>query len=368
MLGSPKMKRWSYSNKSFLLSAIISIYLIIIFTYRYKTNAPFYQPYVYSIPSPAQSIPEEFAPIEEVFEDANLPMLKTPSPTSSLSSVSSPFSAENWATAVASKPPLPDQIPAKIWQSYGPKGIGDESQEWMKDCLAKNPAYSHEYLTDESAEEYVQQHYASRPDIIHVYTALQIPILRADLLRYLILYEEGGLWLDMDISCEDVPINDWIPGEYKDQTALVVGLEFDGLNWESDGTLHSQVTNWAVMSKPRVSHMIVVIEDCLDSINDLAKEHGVRIEGLTLDMIPQIVDLTGPKRMTWSILKSLGSELAQEIGDKEIGGLLAPKLIGDVLVLPANSWAAVNNNYPKDQGPMLATHHYFGSWTPEDER
>ena len=69
--------------------------------------------------------------------------------------------------------------------------------------------------------------YAHRPDFLETFLPIHIPIVKADILRYLILYEEGGIWNDLDVSCEDVPIEEWIPSNITESVGLVVGLEFD---------------------------------------------------------------------------------------------------------------------------------------------
>jgi alpha 1,6-mannosyltransferase len=82
-------------------------------------------------------------------------------------------------------------------------------------------------MTDLSADMYVKETFKFRPDIIETYLALLIPILKVDLLRYLLLYllllAEGGIWSDLDVSCEDVPIRDWIIEQYRKDASLVVG-------------------------------------------------------------------------------------------------------------------------------------------------
>jgi alpha 1,6-mannosyltransferase len=85
-------------------------------------------------------------------------------------------------------------------------------------------------MTDILGDIYVKETFKSRPEIIETYLALPIPILKADLLRYLLLHTEGGIWSDLDVSCEDVPIHDWIPAQYKKEASLVVGWEFD-IGW-----------------------------------------------------------------------------------------------------------------------------------------
>jgi alpha 1,6-mannosyltransferase len=252
-------------------------------------------------------------------------------------------------------------IPEKIWYKLGPKGLSDDAQGWINTCLNKNPTYRHEFLTDATGDYYVTEYFSQSHDIVETYLQLSIPILKADLLRYLILYAEGGIWSDLDVSCEDPEIHSWIPQEYRRETGLVVGLEFDS-QWEDDGQLHSQFASWTIMARPQSPHMWQVIEDIIADLQKMANENNVSISGITWDMIQEVVDLTGPKRMTWSIVKSLGNILGETIDDRNISQLHEPKLVGDVLIMPGNSFAASQSGYPEDQGPQLVTHHYAGTW------
>jgi mannosyltransferase OCH1-like enzyme len=138
-------------------------------------------------------------------------------------------------------------------------------------------------------------------------------------------------------------------------------LEFDS-QWEDDGQLHSQFASWTIMARPQSPHMWQVIEDIIADLQKMANENNVSISGITWDMIQEVVDLTGPKRMTWSIVKSLGNILGETIDDRNISQLHEPKLVGDVLIMPGNSFAASQSGYPEDQGPQLVTHHYAGTW------
>lgn len=230
----------------------------------------------------------------------------------------------------------------------------------MDACLSKNPTFKAELLTDDSGDLYVKEHFAHRPDIVETYLALPIPILKADILRYLILLAEGGIWNDLDVSCEGVPIRDWVPEQYKKDAALVVGLEFD-VGWGNN--FQRQFATWTMMAKPGSPHLSVVIDDILEGLRLKTEEHNVTVGGLTKTMIGDVVDMTGPRRMTYSIIKSLGIESM----DRNISSLVEPKLIGDVLVLPGYSFALSANHYAADdiQGPALVTHHYAGSWKNE---
>lgn len=130
-------------------------------------------------------------------------------------------------TPVPAQTPSVTAIPPKLWYKLGPNGLSDQTREWVDSCVGKNPDYRSEFLTDDSGDIYVKENFAFRPDIVETYLALPFPILKADLLRYLLLLAEGRIWNDLDISCEETPIHEWIPTQYKNDANLVVGWEFD---------------------------------------------------------------------------------------------------------------------------------------------
>ncbi|KAJ5373069.1 hypothetical protein N7517_005075 [Penicillium concentricum] len=252
------------------------------------------------------------------------------------------------------------RIPERIWYKVGPKGLSDQSHEWLDECLHKNPAHSARIFTDLTGDEYVQENFAHRPDIIAAYLALAVPILKADLLRYLILFTEGGIWFDLDVSCGDVPIREWIPETMRAKAGLVVGWEFD-VGWGQSFT--RQFESWAIMAAPGSSHLLMVINDIMDGIRQKTEEYGVPVSGLTLEMTGSVIDFTGPRRLTRGILKSLELVRNEAIDMPSISNLLEPVLVEDVLILPGYSFAALTNSYGNETtGPALVQHHYAGSW------
>jgi hypothetical protein len=92
----------------------------------------------------------------------------------------------------------------------------------------------------------------------------------------------------------------------------------------------------------------------------------VGIEGITLEMLSDVVEVTGPKIMTVAIMESLGQLLGRTVDDRDFAHTKRPKLVGDVLIMPGVSFAALQNSNPTDQGDPLVTHHYEGSWKKED--
>lgn len=128
---------------------------------------------------------------------------------------------------------------------------------------------------------------AALTNIRDTYNALQVPILKAVLLRQLILYEDGGIWSDMDVTCI-APIDRWVSIGYQNRTNVVVGLGFDG----------SQFASWTVMAKPWSVHIAMVIEYSMKSLKSSAARHNTNIGGLTIKTITDVVDVTGSQAMT----------------------------------------------------------------------
>jgi len=242
-------------------------------------------------------------------------------------------------------------IPAKIWQKSGPKGINQDTRDLIQKWLFHNPRFRHEVLTDASGEQYVRDHYAYWPEALNTFLDLKVPIVKADLLRILILYSDGGLYADLDVACE-VPIDSWIPAEYVDKVKAVVGIEFDG--W--------QFASWTLMAAPGLVHFKSAIEYILRQFRDTAERHQVEIADITMEMISDVVDVSGPQAITLAILESLSKTTGEDIGKGSIIGLHEPRLLGDVLVMPQAAFAALQGGFPKDQGPYLVSHLYAGTW------
>ncbi|KAJ4390797.1 hypothetical protein N0V93_004395 [Gnomoniopsis smithogilvyi] len=256
-------------------------------------------------------------------------------------------------------------IPKKIWYKLGPKGKTDDVRNWTKTCIEQNPAYKHEFVTDITGDEFVQKTFsAKRPDIVEVYMNLTVPILKADLLRYLLLYAEGGVYNDLDVTCEGVPMDEWIPVQYRQNASLVVGWEFD---WRYDESYIHEFASWTIMSKPGVPHLLMVINDIIEAVHTARAVNKVaNINELTSQMVGDIVDFTGPRRLTRSIVKSLEMTLRRPIARQEIENIRDPVLVDNVLILPGYAFSSVVEDFSDleggQPGPSLVLHHYAGSW------
>lgn len=85
-------------------------------------------------------------------------------------------------------------IPRKVWQTWHTSGgLAEEAGDRVRTWQEINPMHRWELLTESSGESYVREHYANDDLVRDVFFNLTDPVLRADLLSYLVLYADGGV-------------------------------------------------------------------------------------------------------------------------------------------------------------------------------
>ncbi|KAH8841312.1 hypothetical protein MCOR27_001375 [Pyricularia oryzae] len=253
-------------------------------------------------------------------------------------------------------------IPKKLWFKLGPKGLDDNTRAWSDSCIKANPTYKVSFMNDATADKWVEENFGkTHPDLVELYQALTVPIFKADILRYLFLFVEGGVYLDLDVSC-DRPIEEWIPAQHKGKVSVVAGWEFD-VGWGDNFV--RQFATWTIMAKPNLPHIWNVVHDIEKTMRDKVREKNLDSPAnLTMALLGDVVDVTGPRRFTRSVLDNL-----ERSGDKPADmtpyeKLLEPKLLGDLLIMPGWAFAASSNTYDESfpKPPPMVTHHYAGSW------
>lgn len=156
--------------------------------------------------------------------------------------------ALHYNTAPNSSLHEPADFPHKIWQTSRTFTTPDTS---VMSWLDKNPQYRYERITQTNDEGYVREKYAHNTEVIEAILDLQDNMLRADLIQYIFLLAEGGVYTDLDTVCLK-PIDTWIPMEMKGRINLVLGIEGDCLGGDLvPGFSHCvQFATWTMMVKP----------------------------------------------------------------------------------------------------------------------
>lgn len=194
-----------------------------------------------------------------------------------------------------------------------------------------------------------------------VFSSLQDPILKADLLRYLILLREGGLWADIDVYAQQ-PISKWIPEEYQGSVNLVVGIENDHHKkpiWP--GSPYSvQLSQYTVLAKPNHPALKTLVGQVTRDVKKLmeSKEPGQAVS------FAEVMGTTGPFAFTKVLMEYFKEQTGVEHTGDELDRLAEPRLIGDVLVLPKDAFGWLAHEKTREKGdPMILVEHLFiGSW------
>ncbi|KAK2594727.1 hypothetical protein QQS21_007577 [Conoideocrella luteorostrata] len=272
---------------------------------------------------------------------------------------------------------IESKFPAYIWQTWkktpadGSFEFRDQEASWT----FQHPGFVHEVITDDVAVSMLSLFYASVPEVLEAYHALPLPVLKADLFRYLILFARGGIYSDIDTYAIKGAL-EWVPSHIPRQTiGLVIGIEADPdrPDWADWYSRRIQFCQWTIQSKPGHPVLREIITRITNSTLAMKKEGRLSsFEG------KNVVDLTGPAVWTDTIMDYLNDARFFDMKNSKgkidwhnFTGIEMSKRVGDVVVLPITSFSpGVEQMGSKDyDDPMAFVKHDFeGTWKPESER
>ena len=96
------------------------------------------------------------------------------------------------------------QIPPTIFQTH-------KSQQYVRDhpelraaqqSWQRWPGFAYEFFDDKDCDVFMEEHF---PALHPLYAALPLPVMKADIWRYAVLYVRGGIYVDMDLECKSSP-------------------------------------------------------------------------------------------------------------------------------------------------------------------
>ena len=90
-------------------------------------------------------------------------------------------------------------IPKVIHQTWMTKESNESIDKLRTTWMTMNPDFEYKYYDDNDIEKYIETHFSKR--IQKSYARILNGSLKADFFRYCILYKEGGIYIDVDISC-----------------------------------------------------------------------------------------------------------------------------------------------------------------------
>ncbi|KAH9836906.1 glycosyltransferase family 32 protein [Teratosphaeria destructans] len=267
------------------------------------------------------------------------------------------------------------KFPRKIWQTWkvDPLGFEEKDSNVAKTWLHKNPDYRYEVLTDLNDLAYVETNFGpsglNRLDIVYMYRELTARIIKADLLRYMVMYVEGGVYTDIDVEALK-PITHFIPERWDERDVdMVVGIEIDQPEFRNHSVLGQKCESfcqWTFMCKPRLPVMLSLIENIMQWLKNVATEQQVPISEIQLDF-DQVIGGTGPSAFTRAILADISHRTGRKVTWDAFHNLAESKLVGGLLVLNVEAFAAGQGHSDSgnhDTKHALVKHHYHASGWP----
>lgn len=273
-----------------------------------------------------------------------------------------------------------EKFPRKMWQSWkvDPLRFEDRDIERARTWTVKNPGHRYEVLTDDNAMNYVEHYYGrsgfNRPDIVHTYKTLNAKIIQADLLRYLIMYAEGGLYADIDVEALR-SIEHFIPRRFDEgDIEMVIGIETDEPKFKDHPILGSKSQSfcqWTFMCKPHLPVMMRLIENILIWLIKLAEEQNKPLSEIDLDFDEVLVG-TGPSAFTAAILAQMSETTGEVTTWETFHDLEESKIVGGVLVLTSEAFAAGTGHSSSGnhggKGALVKHHFHASTWTTHHPR
>lgn len=293
----------------------------------------------------------------------------------------SPFQSISHVISSKSAYAVGQEIPKKVWQTWHTPAIllGEEERERARTWQEKNPHYQYELLTDHGAESYVRRHFADDPLIRDTFLNLTDKILRADFMRYLVLAAEGGVYADLDVTCQE-PIDTWIPPAFQGKAGVVIGVENDRLPVKNDADLYYDyrkyiwgINNWTFMCKAGHPFMRFVAQSVARNLREMARKQYRTLGTMKLSY-KEVIDSTGPRAFTDALFAYASRASGKKFTHKDATMLEEPKLIDDILVLPIRAMSTAEAERDDAEGahskdwPAVVFHWSVGSWKNDHQQ
>ncbi|KAL6751439.1 nucleotide-diphospho-sugar transferase [Haematococcus lacustris] len=202
------------------------------------------------------------------------------------------------------------RIPKMIHQVYGL--FAGKQPPWylalsLDTFKRLNPGWTHLLWGPADVEAFVAQHH---PALWPAYQRLALPVLKADLVRYLLMLTFGGVYADIDTRCLQ-PIESWADGAAN--VSLIVGIEVDAANipdWSKHWGRQLQISQWAFAAAPQHP----VMASTVYKIMRLLSRRVVEEVGLS-----EVTHVTGPSVFTDAVYDYLRTQVSGAGGHRQAG-------------------------------------------------
>jgi len=216
-------------------------------------------------------------------------------------------------TTVHAQPAIPRVIhQILIGQTSVPPSITDN----IARLKAMNPGWRHVLHGDDDIQAHIGTHFGA--EVLKAYNSIN-PLYgaaRADFFRYLLMFQDGGVYLDVKSGCARplesfiAPEDELLLSRWKNQP----GEKFAGWGAHIDDGVPSELQSWHIIARPRHPLMQAVIEAVLANLRTYSmRKHGVGKFG--------VLRTTGPIAYTKAI-EPLLAQHPHRFFDSDAAGLV----------------------------------------------
>ncbi len=226
-------------------------------------------------------------------------------------------------------------IPRIIHQIWNTDAVPDKFKAFRESCFKHHPDWQYRLWTAEDQRVFLKQYY---PWFLPLFDAYTVPIKRADVVRYFLLWHYGGVYADLDMEFLK-PIDSLLAGK-----KLILGKEPDAhllTDAYKELSLDFLLCNAVMASVPGHSFWGMVVE-----------------EVIARRFVHLVVDSTGPLMLTYAYKK---------YSEKENISIEPSDVFYPVTQMESLAGIAERLDYSRLlEKNAHAIHHWSGSWSEED--
>lgn len=213
----------------------------------------------------------------------------------------------------------------------------------------------------------MRHYFSHEPWVIEAFENLPNVGMKSDLLRYLLMNVEGGVYTDTDTEALK-QIDQRVPSGLHDQARLIVGIEFDrrdGGAW-ADIPHWLQFCQWTIAAAPHHPVFQKMVRRILQSLEELSEAHETTINRISPSSF-EVMNSTGPAACTDVVFEQLQKHDPSLNTTADLSFMTEPKLYGDILILHVDGFGMGQpHSHSTNDGTIpdgaLMRHHFRGSW------
>eukprot|EP00912_Choanoflagellata_sp_UC4_P000301 UC4_evm3s182 len=227
----------------------------------------------------------------------------------------------------------PPEIPSIIHQTWKTIIVPSWAENHVNSWKELNPKHQHILYSDHEIEEYIAK---KHPELVPAWEKM-LPIHKADLFRYVILFDIGGVYSDLDVTCS-VPVREWTQKRRNFQNiGLIVGFEAVVGQKELDLHMYArkfQIVQWTMASVPGHPVLKRVLQKIVDIFSMKSKEELA---------LASVIRTTGPAVWSDAVAEHIEITYGIKFGEKNFERESMRDHfthIGDILILPERSFGS----------------------------